>query len=164
MVRSIKWACLVVFVVVIAYGGAYLWYDLRTRIRASMTVAELGDAGLAFGRFHEVHRHWPHGMQDVAGTRYGTPGRAISGRQYVNFITKAPFDCVADDNLFIRIGQDLTRVVIMLPGPYRTKLWPFGEMRTIVVAADSRVCYCAPSEIQAVPSELNRIGSGKWSW
>ena len=164
MVRCIKWACFVVFVVVIGYGGAYLWYDLRTRMRASMTVGELGDAGLAFGRYHEVHGHWPHSMQDVADARYDTPGRAISGRQYVDYISEAPFDCVADDNLFIRIGQDLTRVVIMLPRPYRTKLWPFGEIRTIVVAADTQVCFRAPSEIQAVPSELNRIGSGKWSW
>jgi hypothetical protein len=132
-----------VLLMLIGYGIAYSVYRVRVYTNGISTVSDLGDVREAFFKFREVHRRWPSTMKEVHGI--GTSEGVVT-REYHDSMSGSPFCCVAGKELYYRIGGKPYKVLVVLPQPYRSELWPFGEMRTII-ASFSGVHYISPSEI-----------------
>jgi|GEM_PF-5235133 len=117
--------------------------------------SDLADVREAFENFRIIHRRWPATMEEVYGTN--TREGPITEEYYKDPLSGAPFRCVTDKAIYYKVvpdnyevaaenRYDPHRVLVMLPEPYRTDLWPFGEMRTIIMTFNG-VAYVAPSEI-----------------
>jgi hypothetical protein len=63
---------------------------------------------------------------------------------------KLPYRCVVLDDYYKPLGNSdkKYKVLVTLYKPYRTRLYPFGEMKTEVLLSEGSVCTASPDEIE----------------
>jgi hypothetical protein len=114
-----------------AYAGINFYHNTRAELNAAATMCDLAEVRNAFIAFDAQHRRWPRTMEEVYSDEADKGGITRDCR---DFLSGLPFRCVTQKDWYYRIGREKPyKVLVMLAEPYRTKLWPFGETRTMIV-------------------------------
>jgi len=131
--------------VVISYGCIYAYYFVHISKKVTSAVSCLGDVNEAFWIFRDRHHRWPTTMEDVYGTE--TNEGSLDREYYKDPFSGLPYCCVTNEGLYHQIDTERPyQILAILPRPYRTRLWPFGEDKTIIVTS-SGIRIVTPSEI-----------------
>jgi hypothetical protein len=136
---------LLILILLIGYGCVCFYYASTVYIKSTVAESMLAEIKIVFFEFRMTHRRWPRTMQEIYGDKISKD--TIVEKYYKDPISDAPFCCVAENGLYYKIDGNLYRVLVMLPRPYRTKLWPFGEIKTIIATSRGEVYFVSPSEI-----------------
>jgi hypothetical protein len=130
--RIFKIGCLVVVGISVLLSITYVICNESIFLKGCSAVSDLGDIREAFYIFRETHGRWPNSMEEVYDMKLID---GIVTKDDKDPFSGEPYCCVTDKNLYYQIGAETPyRVLAMLPKPYRTKIWPFGEMKTIIAS------------------------------
>jgi hypothetical protein len=130
--------CFVAFGVAIfifmAYGGVIFIVNARIQLKLAAADSDLADIKEAFILFHEKNDRWPHTIADIYGIN--TSEGIVTEDWNRDPFSGLPYCCVTDKNMYYRLDDGKPqKILVMLPMPFRTKAWPFGETRTSVATA-----------------------------
>ncbi len=153
--RKLLLSCGAVVGILIALKCIYLYHGFRIMMKEAATVGYLGDVRHAFCTFGNMHGRWPHSMDEIRGTEYASEGSIDDHCR--DCLSDSPFLWVTKKDVrYTTENGKVLKVFIMLPKPYRTKLWPFGEFKTIILASDIGIHDVSPSDITGLEKGRKR--------
>lgn len=135
----------------ILYGFLYLKYDFVWHFTRPLVSDNLGDAREIFFKFKEKEKRFPICMDEVIFSPYN---EIYLFSDKVDCFSNLPFRCVTLRNMYYDAGDTKRKVLVSLYKPYRTRLWPFGEMETMILLDDGSICAVSPDEIIEEKPEL----------
>jgi hypothetical protein len=133
LIRRLRLSCVAILcLVVMCYAFMFVVYEVRTMWRAGATNMMLHDVREVFVEFHRKNHRWPDTIQEVYGLETHE-GIVMDDRSTHEVLSGEPFRCVTKEGLYYRIDtEEPDQIILMLSKPYRTKLWPFGKMETMI--------------------------------
>jgi len=118
--------------VVMCYAFMFVVCEVQIIGRVGATHMKLNDVREVFIEFHRKNQRWPDTIQEVYGLKTHE-GAVMDDSATHEYPSGEPFRCVTKEGLYYRNdteGPD--QIILMLSKPYRTKLWPFGKMETMI--------------------------------
>jgi hypothetical protein len=130
-----------------------VWYEqFYGRYDTSRTY-DLKRIFTAFQRFEKNEGRWPVCMDEAELAPYN---KDLKLGELCEILSKLPYRCVTLRNCYYYLGGDKYKVLVTLYKPYRTQLWPYGEMNTEVLLNNGIISTASPDEIEEIVSEENK--------
>lgn len=107
-------------------------------------VSQFADVRNGFFDFYGKEKRYPICMDEVALAPYN---KDLSLDKNMDLFSDLPLRCVTLRNMYYPISNENRKILVTLYKPHRTRLWPFGEMKTIIMLDEGTVCTVSPSEI-----------------
>ena len=146
-----KWVIITSLLTVIA-GIMYLYFYMRHyiwhEINRTDTGCYLGDVWEGFYNFKQVEKRWPVSMIEAEMAPYNK--HVLSHKHTKDTFYNEPFQCVTTKNMYLynyTSNNSKDKVLVTSHKPYRTRLWPFGEIRIYILYDHGGIGAVAPSEI-----------------
>jgi hypothetical protein len=77
-------------------------------------------------------------------------------------LSKLPYRCVTLRDYYYQYDKgDKRKVLVTLYKPYRTRLWSYGEYKTMVMLNNGSICTVSPDEIEEIVSEESKKKNNK---
>ena len=105
------------------YCFLYVHYEVTITPKVTAMICDLGDLRGALIEYYNDKRSWPQTLENL-GLDYSIPKDAVSGKSFLY----TPSTSKCDES-----------VLVSQPESFRTKLWPFGEMRRYVLLANGAI-------------------------
>jgi len=118
----------------------YIWHE----ISRTGTGCYLGDVREGFHNFKQAEKRWPVSMIEAETAPYN---KNLLSHNTKDVFYNMPFQCVTTKNMFYDYGNGKRKVLVTMQKPYRTRLWPFGEIRIYILWDDGGIGAVAPSDI-----------------
>lgn len=97
----------------IVWGTVYFYIQARTTMRVASMVSKLGELRGSIILYHQLHERFPETLNDLA---------------VCPEVKKDPL--TGRDFLYMRPQEGASSMpMVMQPVAFRTRLWPFGEVR-----------------------------------
>ena len=133
--------------VLVSVEAIMVYRQEMKKMLATGTSCNLGEVREAFNSFREEHRRWPISMDEIYGDKYFLEG-TLTPENCIDQIANAPFQCVTDKNLFIKIGEgDLRQVLVVSPKPFNDASWPKTRLRIYALDSLGGISKISPSEL-----------------
>ena len=126
------------------YGFFYAKYCFNYEGNSTAMSSLLADLRHDFFNFKYKENRWPSCMDEVLLFPEKKDRWQLENMDFFNDL---PLRCVTLRNMYYYVGDDKRKVLVTLYKPYRTRLWPFGEMQTIVLLDNGSTCIVSPDEI-----------------
>ena len=148
MKRRIYWKLIgLCFVIlpVIGYCLAYINHAVDIDFVEPARQQTLAEIGRSLSDFCAKHRRWPDTQAEFDKLKIDD---MEIGKYYGDFLSRHPLYLAGGGAYYSAIvGGQRHQVFVMLPQPYRTRLWPFGHIETVIVASDCLVYVVSPDAI-----------------
>jgi hypothetical protein len=111
----------------------------------------------------EKEDRWPICMDEVTSAPYNQ--NLLHKEHTHDLFSDLPFRCVVLDDYYVTLGNSDTKykVLVTLYKPYRTRLWPYGEYKTIVMLSEGSICTVSPDEIEEIiPKKTEEKSNENW--
>jgi hypothetical protein len=145
------------------YGILYFRFYVRYAINETDTVCYLGDVREGFMNFMEKEHRWPICMDEVMAAPYNQ--NFLHKKTTRDLFSDLPFRCVVLDDYYKTLGNSdqKYKALVTLYKPYRTRLWPFGEYKTMIMLSEGSICIVSPSELEEIiPKENKEKNNENW--
>jgi hypothetical protein len=139
-----------IFFFLLLLMGTYTFFAVRYeyvygRYNTSRT-DDLKRIFTAFQRFREHEGRWPACIDEAGATPYN---KDLKLGELHEILSKLPYRCVTlRSDYYPSDSGEKHKVLVTLHTPYRTQLWPFGEMKTDVLLADGSIHHIPPDKIE----------------
>ncbi|MDR1494118.1 MAG: hypothetical protein LBT05_15565 [Planctomycetaceae bacterium] len=159
LLKRILLTTVIILLPLYVYGGFYFYYYMKFSITETDTVCYLGDVREGFMNFMEKEHRWPICMDEVMAAPYN---HNLLHKEYTyDLFSGLPFRCVTLRNYSYK--KNPLKVLVTLYKPYRTKLWPYGEYKTMVMLSEGSICIISPDELEEIiPKEKEEKNNENW--
>ena len=121
MAHKLKYWLIAAGLGLLVYLITFINCFVSARPKSALTVSDLGEIRTALIEFHNQYDFYPATLSELRG---------IAAHNATNSVSGKPF-------LYFPRGQ--SGVLVAQPQPFRTMLWPFGEIRQWAILTNGTV-------------------------